>query len=160
MRICLLALLLVPALAVAAPTKLSSSVTREPLEPPVVIVPAGSGKSVLERYRSRAKPVSGTPLVVIVRLPEANSPDAFAVTDAQRDGLKVTIAIESRRFRGAIAGNDVTTPLVEIALGELTAGTYTINIDEQILDVTKPDAPQTASKPRRGLSSAITLTVQ
>jgi hypothetical protein len=160
MRICLLALLLVPALAAAAPAKLSSTITRAPLEPPVVIVPQTAGKTVLERYRSGAKPVSGTPLVVIVRLPDANGPDAFAVTAAQRDGAKIAIAIESRRFRGPLAANVVTTPLVEIALGVLAPGTYSIDIDEQILDVTKPGAPQTASKPHRGLSSAITLTVQ
>jgi hypothetical protein len=160
MLICFLALLVAPALAAAAPAKLTSSVTRAPLESPVVIVPAGAGKTVLERYRSGSKPVSGTPLVVIVRLPDANSPDRFAVTDANRDGAKIAIAIESRRFRGPLSANDVTTPLVEVSLGELVPGTYSINIDEQILDFTKPGAPETASKPHRGLSSSITLTVQ
>jgi len=49
---------------------------------------------------------------------------------------------------------------VEIELGQLAAGTYSINIDEQILEFTKYAAPQTASKPHRGMSSSITLTVQ
>jgi hypothetical protein len=160
MRICLLALLLAPALAAAAPTKLPSTVTRASLEPPVAVVPAGAGKTVLERYRSGARPASGTPLVVIVRLPDANSPDTFTVIDARRDGLKIAVAIESRRFSGRLAANVVTTPLVEIALGELPPGTYTIDIAEQILDFTRYDAPQTASKPHRGLSSSIKLTVQ
>lgn len=155
-----LALAIGPATAAAAPAKLGSAVTRVSIEAPIAIVPATAGKTVLERYRSSAKPVSGTPLVVIVRLPDASSPDTFAVTDATRDGTKIAIAIESRRFRGALAGNVVTMPLVEIALGELTPGTYAIEIDEQILDFTKADAPQTAGKPRRGLSSSITLTVQ
>jgi hypothetical protein len=160
MRTCFLALLLAPALAAAAPTKLSSTVTRAPLESPVVVVPANAGKTVLERYRSGARPTSGTPLVVIARLPDANSPDAFNVTDAHRDGTKISIAIESRRFHGPLSANVVTTPLVEIALGELATGTYTIELEEQILDFTKYDAPQTASKPHRGLASSITLTVQ
>ena len=162
MRSCLVALTLalVPAFAAAEPTKLSSTITRAPLDPAVVIVPAGAGKTVLERYRSGARPTSGAPLVVIVRLPEASSPDAFAVTDAHRDSTKIAIAIESRRFHGPLAANDVTMPLVEIALGDLTKGTYTIDIDEQILDFTKADAPQAASKPHRGLSSSVTLTVQ
>jgi hypothetical protein len=155
-----LALVLAPALAAAAPTKLSSSVTRSPVEPAVVIVPAKAGKTVLERYRSGARPASDTPLVVIVRLPDANSPDAFAVTEANREGGKIAIAIESRRFRGPLAATDVTTPLVEIALGDLPKGTYTIDIEEQVLELTKVGAPETAAKPRRGLSSAITLTVQ
>jgi hypothetical protein len=160
MRICLLALALASSPAAAAPTRLSSTVTRASLDPPVAIVPATAGKTVLERYRSGAKPVSGAPLVVVVRLADASSPDTFTVTDARRDGAKIGIAIESRRFRGPLAANVVTTPLVEIALGELAPGTYTIDIDEQVLDFTKYDAPQTASKPRRGLSSSITLTVQ
>jgi len=164
MRICLVALLLAPALAptlgAAAPTKLSSTVTRLPSEPAIVIVPASAGKTVLERYRSGARPASGAPLVVIVRLPEASTPDTFAVTDAHLDGTKIAIAIESRRFHGPLAANDATTPLVEITLGDLAKGTYMIDIDEQIFDFTKPDAPQTASKPHRGLSSSITLTVQ
>jgi hypothetical protein len=155
-----LGLALAPALAAAAPTKLASSVTRSPVEPAVVIVPAGSGKTVLERYRSGAKPASDTPLVVIVRLPDANSPDAFAVTDAHREDGKIAVAIESRRFRGPLAANVMTTPLVEIALGNLPKGTYTIDIEEQVLELTKVDAPETAKKARRGLSSSITLTVQ
>lgn len=160
MRICLLALLIAPALAAAAPSKLASTVTRAPLDPPVVIVPAGAGKTVLERYRSGQRPASGTPLVVIVRLPDASSPDQFAVTDAHRDGTQIAIAIESRRFRGRLTANVVTTPLVEVSLGELAPGTYSISIDEQILDFTKHGAPETAGKPYRGLSSSITLTVQ
>jgi hypothetical protein len=162
MRICLvaLALSLSPTLVAAESTKLSSTITRLPHEPPIVVAPAGAGKTVLERYRSGARPVSGTPLVVIVHLPDASSPDTFEVTDAHRDGAKIAIAIESRRFHGPLAANDVTTPLVEVALGDLGKGTYTIDIDEQILDFTKADAPQAASKPHRGLSSSITLTVQ
>lgn len=147
--------------ALAAPTALTSSVTRASLEPAVVVVPASAGKTTLERYRNRtAKPVSGTPLVVIVRLPDANSPDVVAVKDAQRDGTKIKVAIETRKFDGPLAGNVVTTPLVEIALGDLPPSTYTIEIGEQILHFTKYDAPQTASNPHRGLESSITLTVQ
>lgn len=160
MRTCLVALLLAPALAAAAPTKLSSTVTRAPLDPAIVVAPASAGKTVLERYRSGARPTSGAPLVVIVRLPDASSPDTFAVTDAHLEGTKIAISIETRRFHGALAANELTMPLVEIALGDLPQGTYTIDIDEQILDFTKPDAPQAASKPHRGLSSSITLTVQ
>ena len=59
-----------------------------------------------------------------------------------------------------LSGNDVTTPFVEIELGVLAPATYTIEIGEQILHFTKYDAPQTASKPQRGLESSITLTVQ
>ena len=157
----ILALLVSGTTAVAAPTALTSSVTRAPLEPAVVVVPASAGKTTLERFRNRtAKPVSGTPLVVIVRLADANSPDVIAVKNAQRDGTKVSVAIELRKYDGPLSGNDVTTPLVEIELGTLPPATYTIEIGEQILHFTKYDAPQTATKPQRGLESSITLTVQ
>ena len=152
---------LAPTIAAAAPTPLASNVTRAPLEPAVVIVPATAGKTTLERYRNRsAKPVSGTPLVVIVRLPDANSPDVVAVKDAHRDGTKVKVAIETRKYDGPLAANVVTTPLVEIALGDLAPATYTIEIGEQILHFTKYDAPQTAARAHRGMESSITLTVQ
>ena len=54
----------------------------------------------------------------------------------------------------------MTTPLVEIALGELPKGAYTIDIDERILHFTKFYAPQTAAKGHKGLQSSINLTVQ
>ncbi len=98
--------------------------------------------------------------MVVVRLADANSPDVFAVKSAQRDGTKTKVAIESRRYQGPLSGNAVTVPLVEIQLGVLPKGTYQIDIDEQILDFTTYGAPQTASKPHRGLSSSIALTVQ
>jgi hypothetical protein len=160
MRSFVLALLLVSGVAAAAPAQLMSNVTRVPLEPVVVVVPANSGKTVVDRFRSHATPTSGTPLVVIVRLPDANTPDTFAVTDAHRDGTKIVATIESRRYTGPLGGNEVTTPLVEVILGDLPKGSYTIDIDERILHFAKIDAPQSAGKPARGLSSSITLLVQ
>lgn len=157
MRI-LLALLVFTHVAAAAP--LASTITQVQLDPPVVVVPASAGKTVLERYRSAAKPTSDTPLVVVVRLADANSPDTFAVKTAQRDGTKIKVAIEARKYQGPLRANVVTVPLVEIQLGTLPKGTYQIDIDEQILDFTTYDAPQTAAKPHRGLSSSIALTVQ
>lgn len=146
----LLWLLLWPALALAAP--LPATVARTPVEPAVVVVPANSGKTTLARYRSGATATSGTPLVVIVRLADAAAADAVTVTDAHRDGQKIAVAIESRR---SLAAAD-TTPLVEIELGTLPEGTYTIDIAEQIRRVTKDNI----GKPQRGLTSSITLTVQ
>jgi hypothetical protein len=159
MRLALVALLL-PAVAAANPTPLTSTVTRAALEPAVVIVPMSAGHTTVERYRSAEKPVSGTPLAVIVRLADANSPDVIAVKDAHRDGQKISIALDTRRFDGPLAGNVVTTPFVEIALGNLPSGTYTIDILEQISHFTKLDAPQTAKNAHRGLDSSVTLTIQ
>lgn len=156
MRICLL--LLLCATAGAAP--LGSTVARVPVDPPVVIVPTAAGKTPLERYRSQKKAASDVPLVLIARLADANTPDVITVTRASKDDLKITIVIETRRYRGALAANDVTMPLVEISLGALPKGTYTIDVDEQVSEFTKLDAPETAGKPHRGLQSSITLTIQ
>jgi len=156
----ILVLLLIASPALAAPVPLTSTIERAPLDPAVVVVPASSGKTTLERYRSGAKATSGTPLVVIVRLPDLNSPDTVTVTTAQRDGNAIKVAIETRRFDGRLGANVVTTPLVEIALGNLPKATYSIDIEERVLGFTKLGAPQTASKPRPGLSSGITLTVR
>jgi hypothetical protein len=157
--IALVIALLVPLAATAGP--LATTVTRAPLDPAVVVVPASAGATTLERYLARsAKPVSDTPLVVIARLPDANSPDVIAVTDAHRDGTRIAIAIETRRYDGPLHGNVVTIPLVEVALGTLPKGTYTIDIDEKVLQFSKLDAPTTATRPHHGLQSSITLTVQ
>jgi hypothetical protein len=151
---------LLPTVTLAQP--LTSKVTRVDVEQEVVIAAAAAGKTPLERYRAAAPGpyASGTPLVVIIRLPVTNSPDVVTVTDAHRDGNKVSIAIETRRFDGPLSANEVMTPLVEVALGALPKGTYTINIAERVLRFTKYSAPQTATDPRPGLGSSITLDVQ
>jgi hypothetical protein len=153
------ATMLAPSLTIAQP--LSSSVTRLDAEAPVVIAAATAGKTPLERYRAASpRPYArGVPLVVIIRLPDANSPDVVTVTDAHRDGSKVSIAIETRRFDGPLSANEVTTPLVEVVLGALPKGTYTIDIDERVLRFTKYGAPQTATDPQPGLVSSVALTI-
>jgi hypothetical protein len=149
---------LVPSGALAEP--LSSSVTRVSMEPNVVVAPANAGKTPLERYRAAAaRPyAAGTPLVVIARLPFANSPDVVTVTDAHRDGGKISVAIETRRFDGDLSANVVTTPLVEVALGALPNGTYTIDVVERVLHFSKYGEPQTATNPKPGLHASITFT--
>jgi hypothetical protein len=158
MRICVL-LLLLSATAGAAP--LGATIARVPVDPPVVIVPTAAGKTPLERYRSQKTAASDVPLVLIARLADANAPDVIAVTRASKDDMKISIVIETRRYRGSPPANDAATmPLVEISLGALPKGTYTIDVDEQVSDFTKLGAPETAGKPHRGLQSSITLTIQ
>lgn len=155
-----LVLVAVPIRALAGPAPLASSVTRVPPEPPVVVTSATSGATVVERYRAHAPPRSGTPLVVIVRLPPASSPDVVAVSDAHRDGSRISIAIETRKYDGPLAGNEVTTPYVEVELGTLAAGSYTIEVGERVLRFTKFGAPETAGGAKPGLQSSISLTVR
>ena len=156
-RIALAIALLVPLAAAAGP--LTATVTRAPLDPVVVVVPASAGATTADRYLARsAKPVSDTPLVVIARLADANAADVIAVTDAHRDGSKIAIAIETRR-NDIPAGNVMTIPLVEVALGTLPKGTYTIDIDEKIRHF-ETHGSKPATPVRRGLQSSITLTVQ
>jgi hypothetical protein len=155
-----LALILVPSLALAAP--LTSTVTRLPVEPTVALAAASSGKTPLERYHAATTGpyTTGTPLILIIRIPVVNSPDVVAVTDAHRDGSKISVAIETRRFDGPLAANEVTTPLVEVVLGTMPKGTYTIDVAERVLHFTKYDAPQTATSPKPGLGASMTFTVQ
>jgi hypothetical protein len=151
--------LAIATLATAGP--LASSVTRVPIETTLVVVAQAIGKTPLERYRSdRAQVLSArTPLVAIVRLAQANSPDAIAVTKAQRDGTRITIAIETRRFEGVLHANVSTTPLVEVELGALDPGTYTIDVHETVLAFTKYGHPETATGPQPGMSSQMTFTL-
>jgi hypothetical protein len=123
-------LLATPALAQPLP----STVTRAPVQPMLAIVPVGAGTTPLERHRSRiiASPDAGTPVVALVELPPINSPDVVKVVDAHLAGSTISIAIETRRFVGPLRANVVTVPLIEIELGRLPAGDYTVTVDEQV----------------------------
>jgi hypothetical protein len=155
-----LALILVPSLALAAP--LTSTVTRLPVEPTVALAAASSGKTPLERYHAATTGpyAAGTPLILIIRIPVVNSPDVVTVTDAHRDGGRISVAIETRRFDGMIYRNAITMPLVEVALGALPKGTYTIDVAERVLHYTNASEPEITTNPQPGLASSLTFTMQ
>lgn len=155
---------LVLALVAASPAdaeSLASSLTRVPLEPEVVIVPKAAGKTPLERYRAHGGPMgANTPLVALVRLERANSSDVITVADARRDGTTITIAIDNRVYDGVVHANVVTMPLVEIELGALKHGTYTMNVEEKVAHFTKIDRPQDATAPVPRLSAKLSIAIQ
>jgi hypothetical protein len=139
---------------------LATTVTRLPLEPSVVIVPKAAGKTPLERYRAHGGPMAAnTPLVALVRLEQANSPDVITI-DARRDGTTIAIAIDNRRYDGTLHANVVTMPLVEIELGALKPGTYTMAVEERVAHFTKIDEPRKATTPVPRLSEKLTITIQ
>lgn len=151
------AILALPAVAAADP--LASSVARLTPEPAVVIVPRAAGKTPLERYRANVGAIGATtPLVAEIRLGEANGPDVVSVSDAHRDGAAIAITIENRRYDGPLERNAVWTPLVEVELGTLKPGSYTLTIDERVLRF--QTEPKTARPVGRGLSFTSTLTIQ
>jgi hypothetical protein len=153
------------ALAATAPAlggPLRSTVTRMDLEPTLVVVPEASGTSAIARYRARTQgPLGiGAPLVALVRLPPANSPDVVTVAAASRRGRSITIELETRRFDGPLSANIVAAPLVEVELGALTADTYELHVTETVLRFTTFGAPDTARDPRPGLDATTSFVVR
>jgi len=126
-----------------------------------VIVPKAAGKTPLERYRASGGPMGPkTPLVALVRLDHANSADVIAVAEARRDGTTLAIAIDNRVYDGPVSANVVTEPLVEIELGPLAPGTYTMTVEERVSHFTRLDQPRNGTTPVPRLSSKISLTIQ
>jgi hypothetical protein len=145
--------------AIAAP--LRSTVSRMDIEPTLAVVPEASAATPVARYQARAPgPLSvGAPLVALIRLPPANSPDVVTVARARRSGHSILIELETRRFDGPLHGNDVTVPLVEVELGPLTADTYELHVTETVLRFTTFDKPETARDPHPGLDATMTFVV-
>jgi hypothetical protein len=161
MRALVLALaVLMPSIALGSP--LTSTITRVDVEQNVVIAAVTAGKTPLARYHAAAPGpyAPGTPLVLIIRVPLAGSADVVTVTDAHRNGANVPVAIETRRYEGPLHANPATMTLVEVALGALPKGTYTIDVAERVLHFERYGAPQAATDPQPGLTSSITLEVQ
>jgi hypothetical protein len=143
----------------AAADPLTSSVAKMTPEPIVAIVPVKSGKTAVDRYRANVQAVSAnTPLVALVKLNEANGPDVISVADAHRDGSKISITIENRRFDGGLDKNVTYLPLVEVELGALKPGNYTFDIEEKILHFDKD--PKAAKYSGPGLAYKATLAIQ
>ncbi len=143
----------------AAAEPLTSSVAKMTPDPGVLVVAKRAGKTPLERYRAGPGLVAAnTPLVALVKLNEANGPDVVSVADAHRDGSTITIAIDNRRYDGALDKNLTWVPLVEVELGALKPGTYTFQIDERILHFT--DDPKNAKFSSHGLTYKATLAIQ
>jgi hypothetical protein len=142
-----------------AAVPLTSSVVKLSPEPAVVITARSAGATPLERFRAATRALSArTPLVALVRLATANQPDVVTVADARRDGTKITIVLENRRFEGPLSKNIVWEPLVEIELGALEPGDYAITIDERVLSWDKD--PQHAKLVGAGLSHRGTYTIR
>jgi hypothetical protein len=152
------ALLLVALTSAAAADPLASSVAKLEPEPVVAIVPVKSGKTPLERYRSNVHAIAAnTPLVALIKLPEANQPDVVTA-DAKRDGKTISITIDTRRFDGAMTRNVTWVPLIEVELGALTPGDYTLDIREKVSHFDKD--PQAAKPSSQGLTYKATLGIQ
>jgi len=153
----LLPLFLFAAPAAAAP--LATTVTRIDVEPTLVVVPESAGATPEQRYRAApaGRLPAATPLVLLIRLPPANSPDQIRVVSAERTGRTIRVRLETRRFTGPLAGNDVTAPLIEVALGRLPAGRHEVRVDETLLTFDRYDAPQTAAHPHPGLGATLSF---
>jgi hypothetical protein len=100
---------------------------------------------------------------VIVRLPDINSPDHVTATalisGAMPSRRRVDVAIVTRRYTGPLAGNVVTTPYVEIELGVLEPGAYTVHVNEQIESFDNLTTALTTAR-RGGLSGSASFEVR
>jgi len=154
-------LVLLTAAGVAHADKLPASVHRADPDPVVALSTQASGATALERYRAagRGPWTSRQRLVLLVRLRDVSSPDLVEVT-AERKGKLVVVAIEVRRYSGPLAANVVTTPLVEVELGRLAAGSYDIRVDETVLEFDDLDRPDLAANPHAGIGATMSFQVR
>jgi hypothetical protein len=151
--------------AAASARPLTSRVVPMDPEPALVVAPLASGTGTVERYRGAVaagamRPVAGAPQVLLIRLPDKNSPDTVAVVAAGRSGNRIRVRLETRRFTGRLAANVVDVPLVEIELGALPAGRYEVRVDETVLEFDQYSKPQDARNPRRGMGATLSFAVQ
>lgn len=151
---------------VASPLRaqnLKSSIERLPRPQRVVIVELASGDSVLERFRAGQLPARvlrpNQPLVVILQVPQLNSPDRLAVTRAAHDRARIRVDIERHEFTGPLAANVVSDGYIEVQLGALPKGTYRVELRERKLSFAIIDKPETAGNPQKGLHSTVQFTL-
>lgn len=123
--------------AAAAPPCATSSITRVPVEPRLVVTDVASAPTVLARYRGAGHDApAGRALVAIVRLDPASSADridACSTIDTKRRTIEIHIT--NRRWVGPLAANVIETPYLEAALGTLPPGRWTVQVREDIVPV-------------------------
>jgi len=126
----------VPGAAAEGSASLPVAIERAPLEPSVVVVARAAGATTLARYRAAGEPCRpDQPLVAIVRLGPASTLDqvvASASFDRRRGTIAVTVT--SRHFVGPVAGTVLSTPYLEVDLGQLPRGRYRLTVDEVVVD--------------------------
>jgi hypothetical protein len=160
MRSSLASLLLValatsPALAAPPPAArpLASDVTRvaQRSPSPVVIALRSAGRTAVERFASNpsgARP-AGQPLVAILRAEEIDLGDQVEVVRAEQVGATIYVEVEERICMCGRTVSGPVVPYVEIALGALPAGDYTLVLRETQLTYSDELHPERASNPRR-----------
>lgn len=100
--------------------------------PEVVVAVLSDGDTIGERYRHAGGGEdlpAGVSLVAIFRTPVLASVDTLEVTEAMRAGHRFQGVVEIHSYTGALFGNVETVGLVQIELGELTAGSYEIEFE-------------------------------
>jgi hypothetical protein len=90
---------------------------------------------------------AGKPLVALIRSEPLSTPDQFQVADALRMDRTFRVALERRRFVGALFANVVTVALVEVELGSLNEGLYHMVVVETALEFEDVQHPEKAANP-------------
>jgi len=153
------------AAAPPAPQRLASTITQvaQPPAPSVVVAPRAAGASVVERFAAPRNGVlpAGQPLVAILRAGAVDLGDTVNVVRAERVGATIYVEVEERICLCGRTITNPTVPYVEVALGALPAGSYTLALRETQLTFSEEQHPETASHPRRVLElQGMPLTVR
>ena len=150
-------------LGVAHAAALSSTVASLEPEAPVVVTPLATGATPGERYRA-ARPGSALPAgrdaVLLIRGEQRNSPDQVRVVSAERDGGHIRVTYEVRAYAGVLHANVVTQPLIEVSLGALDAGRYTVDVRELRREFTVLGHPERAGTTHDGEQAGFHFDVQ
>lgn len=154
----LLAVLLVtfPSLAAAAPgaapraLPLKSHIEKTNAPRRLRVTPKKSGHSAQERL-ARAPSGSlpaGQPLVAVLRGEQVDVGDPVRVTRAERIGNRFEIEVEERIDLGPHTVSGMVVPYVEVSLGALPAGDYTVAVRETARTFSDRQHPEKLSAPR------------
>jgi len=116
--------------------------------PEIGVSEAALGKSPQDRFHYLLPPdriPANTPLVLLWCGDQLSSPDTIAIKGADKNGPKIDVNIELRRFEGALHANVVTVPIAEVDLGALEAGLYEVSIAVTELRFRKYGFPENAT---------------
>ena len=117
----------------------------------MIIAPLAAGANAVERFTAYPGGVlpASQPLVAILRAEALDLGDTVNVVRAERIGSTIFIDVEERLCMCGRTITSPTVPYVEVALGALPAGNYTLVLHETQLTFTEEQHPETASHPRR-----------
>lgn len=115
------------------------------------VVEQTAGPDAAARYAAvgeQADVRQDVPLVALIRTPVLTSEDTVRVLEAEWEGKEVKVVVEVRTYTGALFANVSRLGLVEVVLGECSAGAYTLIVVERTVpfeDLAHPERTGSAT---------------